>query len=196
MNRRTKSHAKKSRPLRHSILVSCEGTTERTYLENLKRQRWKEGTVSIHIVNSTSSDLKSLVKQALYPTGDFTQRWIICDTDENEKHHNVLQSFLSKENARAAITFPCFEYWITLHYTDYAYSQSCNEAKRQLRKHIPNYSKGKIPHDIISYVDAARDREHKNPHRESNVLIPTKPSSGMANFIDTIDELAQPNLSS
>lgn len=191
-NHRRNSHGTSSRAFKHSILIVCEGKTEHAYVQRLKQTRWADKNLSFQYSgNNTNAgaDLKSLIDRT-NKTGNFKECWIICDTDDNAVHEDQLRQYLNKSSQKIAVTHPCFEYWLVLHYTDPKGTQTRSDAKKSLEKLVPHYRKGNIPREIETLVDEAVKREKNNPNRRRGAtLLPSSPQSGMLEFIETIDRI-------
>lgn len=76
---------------------------------------------------------------------------VVNDETKKAKKNSVkpidlLKSYVNKlnkyENVSVIINNPCLEYWLLLHfeYTNKFFTD-CNGAEKQLKKHLPNYSK-------------------------------------------------------
>lgn len=85
---------------------------------------------------------------------DGDQVWAIVDVDRHPNMNDAIQLARSKD-INLAISNPCFEYWLLLHFEDCApYVGNCSELiSKHLKKHIPDYDKGKT--DFSSIVENA-----------------------------------------
>ncbi|WP_316670179.1 hypothetical protein [uncultured Propionibacterium sp.] len=75
------------------------------------------------IGSPSDASLKNLVKRARCDekseqTGETAGIPIVCDTDENDPHVNMLERWLEEDpdHHHAALTRPRLEYWFILHY--------------------------------------------------------------------------------
>ena len=132
----------------------CEGKkTEPTYFRSLIR-RLRLSTANVEVEGS-SSDPSRLVKRAKslrkkeQRQGDrYDSVYCVFDEDEHE-HFAKASEEAQSARLKLARSWPCFEFWLLLHfvYTRRAYLESGNRSPaqncvRDLRKHMPNYTKG------------------------------------------------------
>jgi ribosomal protein S15P/S13E len=69
--------------------------------------------------------------------------WLVADIDNNKKEDfNKLQAWLIKNKCFSAISSPCFEYWLLLHFEEVKGRLNVNRCIKKLKKHVPNYNKG------------------------------------------------------
>jgi hypothetical protein len=71
------------------------------------------------------------------------EAWLVVDVDNNRKEaFNKLQKWHNeKEKHFFAISSPCFEYWLLLHFVENPGQLSIDKCKEKLKAHIPNYDK-------------------------------------------------------
>lgn len=101
--------------------------------------------------------------------GDGDEFWLVCDCDHRlESNHiknltQVLQE-CKKQNIRVALSNPCFDLWLLLHFADFPKDQnlSCAQIGELIREQVGSYNKGKIYNLPIgnSHVHAAVKRAH------------------------------------
>lgn len=81
-----------------------------------------------------------------------------------------------------AVSNPCFEYWLLLHFEACAAPLVCyGDVEKRLRRHIPGYSKsGRRFDDYVSGVDLAVERARqpdaghtRNPSTRVGLLVET-----------------------
>lgn len=73
---------------------------------------------------------------------DFDEVWCVFDQD----HHSLLQlnqanSLAAKNNIKLAVSIPCIEVWLYLHFKDDPGSGSTADICKKLNKILPNYNK-------------------------------------------------------
>ncbi|WP_428263610.1 RloB family protein [Haliangium sp.] len=146
------------------VLIVCEGSaTEPGYFEALKRKlklggmviRGDEvGTAPINVVDDALAE-KRRAQRAGEP---FDSVWCVFDRDE----HTSFAQAIDKARAnglKIAISIPCFEFWLLLHYeyttrpfTDY------NDIRRNnLSAHCPDYHKSKVNwDDVLTRLETAK----------------------------------------
>jgi hypothetical protein len=98
-------------------------------------------TFADHIGSNPRSVVRA-AKEAANEIGPFDEVWVVFDTEgpQNPERLNAARSAV--EDARqlgykTAISNPCFEYWLILHFENCTATLEDNEAAcRRLRKHI------------------------------------------------------------
>lgn len=158
---------------RTRILVLCCGKrTEPEYFSGLVKHV-RSTSVSVKIKTGTS-DPAGLVAQAktFLDTGDFDQLWCVVDVD----HFDIdlaVASVRDEPRIRLAISNPCFELWLLLHFQDHsAHLPKCAKAAKLLSRHVPGYEKSVVfrtyEPGLSESVERARklnsaDGGHPNP---------------------------------
>jgi hypothetical protein len=135
------------------ILVLCEGkVTERQYIEQFRLVHGV-ATVTIHIV-TPGGDPRSLVERAIMlrdeasrtarRSGDvnaaYDEVWCVCDVDEHERLGEARQIAV-RSDIRLAVSNPCFELWLLLHFADQTANLNPAQALDRVRRHLPGYDK-------------------------------------------------------
>jgi RloB-like protein len=160
---------------RDRILIVCEGhATEPDYLRSL-RHDLRAGPVVIKI-NDDSGVPKTLVERAVElkkeaekdakRNGDsnlrFDEVWCIFDVDTHPNLSAALQQAASN-GINVALSNPCFELWILLHFQDQRANINSKAAGSACRKHLPRYQKhityAELKDQYQSAVDRARALE-------------------------------------
>lgn len=138
---------------RSRILIVCEGkVTEPTYFKELGRQERArlievvvndEGGVPKTLVERAALLKKSAQREARRQKDDFLRYdevWCVFDIDA---HPNVPDAVCqAKANGIfLAISNPCFELWILLHFQDQRAHVDRHQVQASCRHHIPGYGK-------------------------------------------------------
>lgn len=141
------------------VLIVCEGEkTEPNYFNELV-EFYELNTANIEIDGSCGSSPRSVFERALAlwetecSKGDSYDRvYCVFDKDSHTSFDETLARIAStkpKEVFFSAISIPCFEYWLLLHfkYTTKPYSAAGklslgDQVVRDLKEMIPNYKKG------------------------------------------------------
>lgn len=145
---------------RSVILIVCEGKkTEPAYFNALCK-KLRLTTVEVEIVGDACGSAPiSVVDDALdrrtkrvEASHDLVSRpqydsvWCVFDV-ESPGNNPSFAPAVNKATANGlnlAISNPCFEFWILLHFVDTSRPfQNCGEVISEIRKHYPNYAKGK-----------------------------------------------------
>lgn len=138
---------------RMRILVLCEGHhTEPQYLRGLRD--WCRNPLVEVIVDDEHGVPLTLVQRAKAAKLDAARRaarerddnasydavWCVFDTDE---HPNLEQArAMAREGGiEVALSNPCFELWLLLHFRESPGMRGRKEVARMLRKHVASYDK-------------------------------------------------------
>lgn len=98
-----------------------------------------------HVMDRLSQFMKE------YDLGEGDQFWLVCDTDHwTEAGHikNLKQvvAHCRKKGVQVAISNPCFDLWLLLHFADFPVTSplTCKDVQRQLRQVIGQYNKTRV----------------------------------------------------
>lgn len=95
----------------------------------------------IQVVNR-AIHLRMQTKQSTQET-PFDETWCVIDGDYGHKIANA-RSRAHAEGIKPAVSTPCFEYWVLLHFKLTSNTGADGKAvTRSLARHIPDYNKGK-----------------------------------------------------
>lgn len=156
-NRRSRRAA--IREERAQILIVCGGdATEPAYFRGLKKER-RNPAVKV-TVERKGVDPVSLIRFAARKrmTVECDQVWCVVDVDEFDLARAV--TVAHEEDVRLAISNPCFEYWLLLHFESCTAPLTCyDDVELRLTRHVPRYDKSRlcVP-DFAGGVDAAIER--------------------------------------
>lgn len=151
----------RKRPTRQSydrILIVCEGSkTEPQYFEEI-RQTYKLSSTNIEVVHSAyGTSPRKVTQYALdkfASTKEYDQIFVVFDRDDHADYYDALD-LIEANNGKlknseknpvpvhAIASIPCFELWLLLHYEDVHCYKDRTEILKCLKKHIPDYDKGK-----------------------------------------------------
>lgn len=156
-----------SRPVMPRVVFCVEGRSEREYLDALRRVRYDDRIAFHYWSRGSKSSLRNLVEecQRRRNRGEDPGEglWIVGDTDENVVHRSQLESWLTSDELmhHAALTDPCLELWLLLHYTDPARARDAHRAEAELVRYLPGYRKGHaLPDSLIERTEEAMARMH------------------------------------
>ena len=129
-----------TRPERKTIVVFCEGkASEPDYINALKRlPKVRDNTsISIEIAPEYGVPM-TLVELAIDRAKDdeVDECWCVFDV-EWPKHHPRLKQAIklaAEHGIRIAISNPCFELWLILHFKDQTSFMSTEDAEKKTRK--------------------------------------------------------------
>jgi hypothetical protein len=151
------------------ILIVCEGTkTEPGYFEDL-RQRYRR---VVELELSPGGVPKTLVERAVEIKYDadskankdenerFEEVWCVFDIDDHPKVDDAKQQ--ARDNGISlAISNPCFELWVLLHFEEQNAHISRTRLSAACRKHLPGYVKDLPTAKLNPHYDKAATRAQK-----------------------------------
>ena len=149
--------------VRPRVLICCEGkVTEPSYL-NALRAELRIRLVHVEVVGGDvgGSNPKTLVDYAVerkeQAEGDarrekddnlkYDEVWCVFDVDVHEHVADAKQK-ASANGIRLAISNPCFELWLLLHFQDQRQYIERHEAQSACRAHMPRYEK-EVPFELV-----------------------------------------------
>ena len=136
------------------ILIVCEGrVTEPEYID-VVRVGERINLIQI-IVDAEGGTPKTLVdraveekkKNARNEFGRYDEVWCVFDVDE----HPLIPEAKEKAAAngiKVALSNPCFELWLILHFVYHSAPLNRHEARRECQRQMPDYEKH-IPADVV-----------------------------------------------
>ena len=188
---------------KRTFLVFCEGAkTEPAYLKALKRDPavCDVASVNIRVDEKTSGSVpltlvEAAAKARAHPSGEdgeIDEVWCIFDVEWPQNHPNLDRALAhARENdVRVAVSNPCFELWLALHFEDQTAWLGTNDATRLRRSRDGSTGKGL---DGATYMPrraaaARRARALDERHRGNETEFPhDNPSSGMFRFLEATE---------
>jgi hypothetical protein len=195
--------AKPTKQPYETVLIVCEGSkTEPNYLN---RFRARFGLASVDVENPGGTDPMTVAKYALERLIDdkqLTRAYCVFDRDSHANFAKAIQLITNskegKEGRLIAITSqPCFEIWVSLHFTycDRPFAKAgkksiCDKVVEAVEKHLPSYTKG-----LQTIFDALADKlpdAIKHARRlaaHNGKTNSTNPSTGMHILMDYLQNL-------
>ena len=188
---------------KRTVLVFCEGKrTEPEYLRALKRETGvrQVASVDIRIRDKTAGSAPlTLVGAAVEARGrsadeegEVDEIWCVFDVEWPKNHPNLREAIvLARANdVNVAISNPCFELWLALHFDDQTAWLTTKDAVSLRRSHDGSSGKGlEGPTYMTRRDDAARRaRLLESRHLGDGTEFPhDNPSSGMHKFLEAIE---------
>ncbi|MFI5955780.1 RloB family protein [Cryptosporangium sp. NPDC051539] len=186
---------------RKTFVIFCEGKrTEPEYLEDLKRdpEVQKAAAVDLRIQSSNRSTPLALVDLAIdaqiknaKEEGEVDEFWCVFDVEWPIHHPNLREAVQAARRAgvRLAISNPCFELWLILHFRDHSSFLDTDSARR-LRRTCdgqPDKGVGSKAYMPNKHVAGQRAKALEQRHAENGRTLPDdNPSSGMHQLIDAV----------
>ena len=204
--RRSRSlHRKRveSRPLKRTFLVFCEGTrTEPDYIEALKREPAVRDSASVEIrldLKKSGAVPLTLVNAAVEARernpreqGEIDEVWCLFDVEWPGNHPNLTEAKAkaAASDVRLAISNPCFELWLALHFEDHTAWLDNEDAVKLRRKHDRSSGKELDGSEYMPRRAAAVERARvlAAKHEGDGTEFPhDNPSSGMYLLLEAIE---------
>ncbi len=117
----------------------------------------------------------------------FDEVWCVVDVDEHERLPDALL-LAERSDISVAVSNPCFELWILLHFADQHGFLTAHEASRRLRSHIDGYEKH-LDCTVLAgkYSTAlARARSLAEMHERNGSVSGSNPSTGVWRLIEAL----------
>ncbi len=205
-NRQSLKRRVATRQPRKTFLVFCEGErTEPEYLNALKRQPAVHDVAAVDVRIATGqggSVPTTLVKKAVAARrgaadeeGEIDEVWCVFDVEWPRNHPDLkgAEEQARQDGVEVAISNPCFELWLILHFSDHN-SWLDNDDARKLRRQLDGSSgKGLDPQKYMPHIREAAQRAAAldRRHIQNNTAFPhNNPSSGMHRLLDAVGGLS------
>lgn len=186
------------------VLIVCEGeVTEPQYLNAFRRVHGAN-TVRIR-VEAPGGDPRALVERAieLQDAAErearrardvnlrFDEVWCVFDVDQHQRLEEALR-VAEHGGVHVAVSNPCFELWVLLHFVGQTAHLSPKQARDRLRKHLPGYDKH-IRFDDVSagYADAVRRAQALDVRHTASSTYGANPSTGVHRLTERIREFGR-----
>jgi hypothetical protein len=142
------------------ILVACDDTyAPKQYFDFFDKYFTRVKVRVQPTENGEGATAENVLNRLLeYTHEDDDELWMVLDTD-HYIHGNHQKEFYraleeaERQNVKVALSRPCFELWLLLHYVDYPEVSSLNNAREvedRLRSEIGEYNKTKLKIDHYS----------------------------------------------
>ena len=193
---------RESRTEKRTILIYCEGLrTETDYLEALKevREIRDSASVEIHIdYEKSGQPPMKLVEAAVDGPGvededdEIDEVWCVFDVEWPTNHPKLSEALdlADSRGIRTAVSNPCFEYWLVLHFKQPLNWLTTEEAE-DLRKQLDQSKRKEV--DGATYMPLrskalrrARYMDGRHANR-GNEFPRNNPSSGMHALLEAIE---------
>jgi hypothetical protein len=183
------------------ILIVCEGAnTEPQYLRGFVNS-WRNPRVTIRIAPE-HGDPKYLVEAAKQHKADanadakrqrddnlsYDAVWCVCDVDDHRRLAEARQ--MARDNGiDLAVSNPCFELWLLLHFQTSPGMQDRVRLLQMLRKHVPDYDKEVDYSHFQSGYEQAVARATRMDRAAANAGEPGRnPTTGVYRLTELIRE--------
>lgn len=144
-------------PLRKTILIYCEGETERIYFEQMKMLK-RSKMVSVKIKNVKRSAIKlasHAYRDASYQP--FDEIWIVFDKDDlTDWQLDEVNEFCARHNIHIAYTNEAFELWLLMHFEEIderqVYPRALLNEKMEQHLQVTRYFRNKGNAEVIAPI--------------------------------------------
>lgn len=184
------------RPELRTILVFCEGVnSEPDYVKAVKRLPRVAGNTALDLrIHPERGVPLTLVQMAAAHMSDpeVDECWCIFDVESPRPHPNLTEAkaLARKNGVHLAISNPCFELWLILHFQDWSACVDTGPAERRSRELEGRPGKS-IDGDLyMSKRQAASRRAERldERHERNSTAFPhDNPSSGMYKFLRAVE---------
>ena len=187
---------KNKREAKTIFIIYCDGETEKNYFKSFKVKLKDIGNVKILVKDAPNplQIVKRLIKEKITVGDDGYYFWGVCDVDERYENIKEVIKEAKKDNIKLAISNPCFEYWILLHFkkTRPIYSK-CNPIINELKKHIQNYDKNdrKIYNKISQLEIEAIKRAKEYGFKNKNLFESSEAATTVYKLVDELNTFLQ-----
>jgi hypothetical protein len=183
------------------FLIACEGRrTEPYYFLALSREFRnplvyleieREGGTPKTLVERAAAKKKLAARDARSqrdPFLAFDQVWCVFDVDEHPYLADALQQARAN-GIKVAVSNPCFELWVLLHFQEQSAFLDRAMARRLLKKYIPGYQKI-VPFEALKpyYNNAVERAKILDARCESAGVRGDNPSTGVYRLTEGIRE--------
>jgi hypothetical protein len=140
------------------LVVCCGAKTEKMYLEGM-RKHFRGSPVAL-VVKPDAGAPSRLVDLAVKlwerDRDGFDEVWCVFDVDEFGDDVEDAVTTAGQMDIALAISSPCFEFWLLLHFADHtAWLKDAAAAKAKLCRHVPGYDKTKL--DFAAFASGMAD---------------------------------------
>lgn len=174
-------------------VIATEGEkTEKQYFSLFQSPRVKVEVLATgpEGLSSPGHVLRRLAEfQAQYQLNSDDEFWLMVDVDR------IRPQFLSdvcreatQKGFRLAVSNPCFEFWLWLHFADTeAADADCKAVETRLRSHLGAYSKANLPLDLFT-PEAMRDavRRARALQRDPDERWPAFPGTHVYKVVERL----------
>ncbi|MDA8277539.1 MAG: RloB family protein [Actinomycetota bacterium] len=176
---------------RKIIEVHCEGrVTEPKYLNALKNMLRGRKDVVLNIAKGVGEDPLNIATDAIHSKrmGGSDEFWCAFDVDEHKKIDLAISS-ARKEGINLAISNPCFEVWLILHFHELTAPIETAEAVKLRARLDGSNNKNLNTSKYMKYIEIAQNRAQLLDvyhHGIGNKFPKNNPSTGMHMLIKSL----------
>jgi hypothetical protein len=172
-----------TRTERRSLLILCEGKTEKQYFSGMRTRRGPQLAI-----DAPGCDHVALVWEAERRRGDeYDEVWCVLDTELNDRLVNEVLREAQGRDLSLAFSSPSFELWLILHCKDHTRPfQSAREVEKALKVLRPGWSKATT--NFEDFEDGVEDACERARRLHDGAGLPPNPSSAVWRLVEKIRE--------
>ncbi|MER5491358.1 RloB family protein [Streptomyces sp. NPDC002490] len=184
-------------------MIYCEGEqTEKGYFNGLRREL-RSLPVTICLGN-THGEPKSLVRSAIQhmekaprsPTDRYTaydEVWCVIDAEAPRQHPSLEEALTlaGRNKINVALTNPCFELWLLLHFVDVSTYRTSADVQRAVEKGAHCGYTVQSKHVDYALLSGAEGANYTRARTKARALREGKPDGRRANPWTNVDELVE-----
>ncbi len=190
--------SRRKRPLNRSIphlrdTRLCVIATEGEYTEKLYFSMFKNPRIQVKVLPAQKGrsapeyvfeQLELFVDQ--YQIGDEDELWVMLDVDRwPDSKLSDISSRTSQKGYGLAISNPCFEIWLYLHFLDVGSPNlSCQKIVALLRKHLGGYKKTNLDVEIYRPLVTSAIRRAKGLHSNPSERWPSSTGTHVYKIVE------------
>jgi RloB-like protein len=185
--------ASSERPPKKRLLIVCEGkVSEPTYLDG-RRLAERNVVLEIDWIKDAGDPL-AIVQQAVERkqnslSTDFDEVWCVYDVDDHKRLVDA-ERLAVGNGIKLAISNPCFELWLHLHFLTHAPgAMSRNKVRDAVRKRFPLYDKKVDYNDFRSNYENAKNLAIELDRHANDLGEPGKnPTTGFYHLTESMSQ--------
>lgn len=136
--RRKSSH----RPFKTTLLIICEGKTERNYFDQLKRDDEIRGHFAVRVKRGKGGSREQIARFSVdcrnNLAGEYDEVWCVMDVEDPAERSSLDKALeiLQQNSVLPCLSNPAFEIWLLAHFERTAKSfQDCDAVVAALHRH-------------------------------------------------------------
>jgi RloB-like protein len=186
-----------------TVLILCEDSKASIAYLNDASRHFRAST-SIRIVHEGRTDPLGIVQEALKQRSDWDEVHCVIDRNGHESFDAALQLAASQERVVVTPSYPCFEFWLLLHfvYTRSPFSavgarSACDRATAELRLQpgMSHYDKGNLQGLFDRLLQEGRLptalKNARSAAADAEKVAEPNPSTHMHRLIERIEALGR-----
>ena len=184
----TKRRQSPKRKIHPVYYVFCEGKTEEAYSTFLRQKYRFPIQIKTKVAGQNISDrfiISYFKKSRNGNCSDLDKIFLMYDAETNE----MIDRLRSINKGIILPSCPCIELWFLLHFQDQNANISCDKCRHTLKKHDPNYEKGKLNLHLVRVLWNRKAAAIKRSRRLAEF---ENPSSSVYKLLEELEKFQAP----